>query len=702
MEGYYKDVLEKLGIAELISMQQGRPLREDLVKDYVLKSIFYSTNEEDAHAKSSASLILGGHFVGKDGMFPDYIEMSHADRVLDALKGFVFEDRPITSADVIATRSLLLYDIFSNSKHIHGLRRYRLSNGPHVTVPPDGVKEALDEIVRSLNRRHDSPINAFLEAVDFSLKYVDLHPFEDGNGRTTRLFTNMYLLKNGILPAHVSMKTEESYMVGAHPYYLAGYSGFFATTVLLMVLDKEGTEKLKRNLDRLSDDSPHELEIKDNIRLSLGLINSGTLKADMRRLYDAGMKEDLSLAFAALWLAGHAKIDGRAIDTPIVLEAYHNDDPRVRTLAVHAMGTDAQNFRKYLPYIEKALLDSDASVREQAVMQFSYNKALTSDLALKILTTEREESVLIAAGKAYSQAREPGKDPLAPVRMLLANGSQELRLRGYQSFVAHASGEEISVMLRSNMHQESDVIKKEIVVELSRTGKLNLPEVAPSLASLAQTDEGVRVPLLGELSLAPNISKWYTGVLDFIIRSPKLPEAERAYAIHLLGRERGFPYLAETYDLSGRSILEKMAGIVSYTNSLDRALSEGGAVKFIRETRLPFDLNDDTLKFVVASEFSRLSNGNGRLDKVLHELSRNGFAELKRLRHDSGTGGNVSILKDVVMHYQQHVLSGGARNGRNEDSVITAPNSAESRNVLSSALREGSTSEKTGRARQRA
>lgn len=48
-------------------------------------------------------------------------------------------------------------------------------------------------------------------AFDFHLRYEQIHPFENGNGRTGRLLMDKILLQNGLLPMIVFKENKEAY-----------------------------------------------------------------------------------------------------------------------------------------------------------------------------------------------------------------------------------------------------------------------------------------------------------------------------------------------------------------------------------------------------------------------------------------------------------------------------------------------------------
>jgi Fic family protein len=57
------------------------------------------------------------------------------------------------------------------------------------------LMETLVELTRS--RLQDSDLHALLTIADFGLRFLAIHPFQDGNGRLARVLTNLMLLRSG-------------------------------------------------------------------------------------------------------------------------------------------------------------------------------------------------------------------------------------------------------------------------------------------------------------------------------------------------------------------------------------------------------------------------------------------------------------------------------------------------------------------------
>jgi Fic family protein len=57
----------------------------------------------------------------------------------------------------------------------------------------------------------EKDLNIFTLLAGFHLAYENIHPFQDGNGRTGRLLVNFELIKNGYLPINIKFATAPTY-----------------------------------------------------------------------------------------------------------------------------------------------------------------------------------------------------------------------------------------------------------------------------------------------------------------------------------------------------------------------------------------------------------------------------------------------------------------------------------------------------------
>ncbi len=100
-------------------------------------------------------------------------------------------------------------------------------------APPDWSKvvKLMDELIEKITKSKKNPVetSAFLHH-----RFVEIHPFIDGNGRVARLLTNLYLIAQGYPP--IVLKTEDRgkyyrFLREADAGNLAPFTNFIAKAV---------------------------------------------------------------------------------------------------------------------------------------------------------------------------------------------------------------------------------------------------------------------------------------------------------------------------------------------------------------------------------------------------------------------------------------------------------------------------------------
>ncbi len=146
--------------------------------------------------------------------------------------------------------------------------RYRTKN-VRITgatkTPPDWSKvvNLMDEFIENIEKSEKNPIetSAFLHH-----RFVEIHPFIDGNGRVARLLTNMYLIGLGYSP--IVIKTEDRKKYYKHLKAAdAGNPGPFANFIakaidesFTMLLSIFGEEEELIPLKELANETPYSQE----------------------------------------------------------------------------------------------------------------------------------------------------------------------------------------------------------------------------------------------------------------------------------------------------------------------------------------------------------------------------------------------------------------------------------------------------------
>lgn len=72
----------------------------------------------------------------------------------------------------------------------------------------------LDEVVRNYySRRTEMPMSEYVKhVVRIHHRLTVIHPFHDGNGRTSRAFMNVQLVRAGMLPIYIKVEEKKDYL----------------------------------------------------------------------------------------------------------------------------------------------------------------------------------------------------------------------------------------------------------------------------------------------------------------------------------------------------------------------------------------------------------------------------------------------------------------------------------------------------------
>ena len=90
------------------------------------------------------------------------------------------------------------------------LARYvRTETGRHVFPSPAEIPALMGDFAGWLRGAPDTPATAF----EAHRRLVDIHPFNDGNGRTARLLMNLILIRGGFPPIAVRPEDRANYVV---------------------------------------------------------------------------------------------------------------------------------------------------------------------------------------------------------------------------------------------------------------------------------------------------------------------------------------------------------------------------------------------------------------------------------------------------------------------------------------------------------
>ncbi|SCY63381.1 Fic family protein [Ruminococcus sp. YE282] len=164
--------------------------------------------------------------IGRKSLREIYEVVNH-NKAFSYVKNCIAEDKPLDENIVKDIHSILMENIL-----VGGIYRnvdVRITGAKHKPPVPSEMYYQIKDFFSNLNFKSD--LNPIELASWTHAEFVKIHPFVDGNGRTSRLITNYQLMKHGFLPVSVNKEDKLDYFNFLEEYAVNGNLEPFADFV---------------------------------------------------------------------------------------------------------------------------------------------------------------------------------------------------------------------------------------------------------------------------------------------------------------------------------------------------------------------------------------------------------------------------------------------------------------------------------------
>ncbi len=183
-------------------------------------------------------LVIENGLTIKGKSLREHFEALNHQEAIEFVESLVSKDLVLNAQYVLSIHGMVLQKI---EKEFAG--RYRNAgvriSGANFT-PPNALKvdDLMEELIQWVNDV-DNPLDTIIQSAIFHHRFVWIHPFFDGNGRTARLLFNLLLMKDGFPPAIILKNDRKKYYDALNKANAGDYS-----KILLLVM-----QALERSLD---------------------------------------------------------------------------------------------------------------------------------------------------------------------------------------------------------------------------------------------------------------------------------------------------------------------------------------------------------------------------------------------------------------------------------------------------------------------
>ncbi len=177
--------------------------------------------------ETKALILFGLTAQGKP--FQDHIEMSGHDEAVKWIEEVVKQERPLNEAFIRELHTLILKESSEKkSQTTDGkIVTRRIEVGKYKTQPnhvltktgemfyfatPEETPAKMNDLMNWYSEeRKKEETNPVLLATEFHYRFIRIHPFDDGNGRTARLLMNFILMSYGYPPVIIKTTDKQQY-----------------------------------------------------------------------------------------------------------------------------------------------------------------------------------------------------------------------------------------------------------------------------------------------------------------------------------------------------------------------------------------------------------------------------------------------------------------------------------------------------------
>ncbi len=156
--------------------------------------------------------------------FKDHLDIKGHNEAIDFLVSIVKDDRDLTEGDIRDLHKMILVEPYKSATQtsektirIGEYKQYpnhviTITGETHYYATPEEVPILMHELVSFYNEARKNPnIHPSVLAAFVHHRFVNIHPFDDGNGRLARILMNLILMKNGYPPAIIKLKERTDY-----------------------------------------------------------------------------------------------------------------------------------------------------------------------------------------------------------------------------------------------------------------------------------------------------------------------------------------------------------------------------------------------------------------------------------------------------------------------------------------------------------
>ena len=197
-----------------LKLDSFRPLDSSIVKnlheDLVLRWTYHSNAiEGNTLTLKETKVALEGITIGGKTLREHFEAINHKDAIL-FMEDLAQKEERLSEYSIKQIHSLILKNIDDENKGKYRKTNVIISGAEHKPPQSFEVQSKMEEFIKNYNEKvtklHPIELASFVH-----IEFVKIHPFIDGNGRTSRLLMNLELIKAGFPPVVIKLEDRLEY-----------------------------------------------------------------------------------------------------------------------------------------------------------------------------------------------------------------------------------------------------------------------------------------------------------------------------------------------------------------------------------------------------------------------------------------------------------------------------------------------------------
>ena len=208
---------QKAKLAKLLKNKNNKKQFEKWLKT----ELAYTSNaiEGNTLTRKETQLVIEENLTSSSKPLKNYIEAVNHAKAFNKILEIIENNNKIGEKEILDIHKTILIGLDDLNAGFYRDCRVRISGSNAILPNPLKVPELMTNFYKWLdNNIENEPITA----ITAHLKFVSIHPFTDGNGRTARLLMNLLLLKYGYAPIIVRPTDRKKYLSAIENFQTKG------------------------------------------------------------------------------------------------------------------------------------------------------------------------------------------------------------------------------------------------------------------------------------------------------------------------------------------------------------------------------------------------------------------------------------------------------------------------------------------------